>query len=344
LFLNVAEKSLNVKNSFDALTNTAFWEQYTMNIFQFSAAKNLYQMQIMRDMVYDENRKLKSFSQFQKDANEFLNVSNQTHLRVEYELASNGAIMADQWNRMYADRDINPYFVYVTRNDDRVRPEHADLNGKVFSFDSPAGQDIYPPNGWNCRCTIEPTNNNKGLLSESQAKSLLEKEVNNDFRYNVGRDGIFPSKKYSYGETLESVNRLNYFNFSSNIELKTINTVLYSKIQENILLNEWMQTAGSKHTDILFRNNEYKFNIFLSPETFNKLNKRGIENISHTIANPSEIWGTWIDENKQKDTKLIFLKTGKEKSYFVEVRDSKITDYGIVKYINRFRNGIKFLK
>ena len=45
-------------------------------------------------------------------------------------------------------------YEYVTVGDDRVRPEHAALEGVRLAKDSPRLDPIWPPNGWQCRCTM----------------------------------------------------------------------------------------------------------------------------------------------------------------------------------------------
>lgn len=48
-------------------------------------------------------------------------------------------------------------FEWQTAGDDRVRPEHEDLDGRVFTWASGAGPDgIYPGEEINCRCTSIP--------------------------------------------------------------------------------------------------------------------------------------------------------------------------------------------
>jgi SPP1 gp7 family putative phage head morphogenesis protein len=47
-----------------------------------------------------------------------------------------------------------PYWMYLTAQDSRVRPEHAALNGKIFAKADPIWLRMYPPFGWNCRCTV----------------------------------------------------------------------------------------------------------------------------------------------------------------------------------------------
>lgn len=47
-------------------------------------------------------------------------------------------------------------YEYVTVDDDRVRPEHAGLDGVILPKDDPFWTRNSPPNGWNCRCQRIP--------------------------------------------------------------------------------------------------------------------------------------------------------------------------------------------
>jgi phage putative head morphogenesis protein, SPP1 gp7 family len=66
-----------------------------------------------------------------------------------------------QQMRNVADR---PYWEYNAVMDNRTRPTHAALNGRVFRWDDPIWQTIYPPNGYNCRCWVR-------ALTEAQIKN-----------------------------------------------------------------------------------------------------------------------------------------------------------------------------
>ncbi len=45
-------------------------------------------------------------------------------------------------------------YQYVTVGDDRVRPEHAALEGTTAPKDSVIWKSTWPPNGWGCRCQV----------------------------------------------------------------------------------------------------------------------------------------------------------------------------------------------
>jgi SPP1 gp7 family putative phage head morphogenesis protein len=47
-----------------------------------------------------------------------------------------------------------PFWVYRTAGDDRVRPAHAALDGFAAKVGDPVWRRIYPPCGFNCRCTV----------------------------------------------------------------------------------------------------------------------------------------------------------------------------------------------
>jgi SPP1 gp7 family putative phage head morphogenesis protein len=45
-------------------------------------------------------------------------------------------------------------YEYVAIDDDRLRPAHAALNGTRLPKDDPRWREIWPPNGYNCRCEV----------------------------------------------------------------------------------------------------------------------------------------------------------------------------------------------
>jgi len=81
--------------------------------------------------------------------------SNPFHLRTNYDTAANAAYSAAQWQQIQELAEIFPFLRYVTMQDDKVREEHAPLDGLVFPVDDPFWLTYMPPNGYNCRCSVE---------------------------------------------------------------------------------------------------------------------------------------------------------------------------------------------
>ncbi len=75
-------------------------------------------------------------------------------LKLIYRQNLQTAYMAGRHRRQLAASRTHPYWMYVAVMDGRTRPSHAALNGRVFRWDDPIWQYLYPPNGWGCRCRI----------------------------------------------------------------------------------------------------------------------------------------------------------------------------------------------
>lgn len=60
---------------------------------------------------------------------------------------------AGRWESQVQD-STRPYWLYVAVRDSRTRPGHMQLHGQCFPASHPFWQSFYPPNGWNCRCSV----------------------------------------------------------------------------------------------------------------------------------------------------------------------------------------------
>lgn len=64
------------------------------------------------------------------------------------------AYMAGRYRQMMAVAADVPYWQYVAILDNRTRPAHRAMDGKVFKYDDPAWGAVFPPNGFRCRCRV----------------------------------------------------------------------------------------------------------------------------------------------------------------------------------------------
>lgn len=90
-------------------------------------------------------------------------------------------------------QELYPAWQYMTRNDSHVRPEHERLDGKIFLRDNPIWREIFPPNGWNCRCYVIPLMADEiagkpltGELMTAQEREDAVQEIDKNFRRNPG--------------------------------------------------------------------------------------------------------------------------------------------------------------
>lgn len=59
------------------------------------------------------------------------------------------------WAQINEVRHTRPYLRYSAIMDGRTRKQHADWHGTILDIDNPFWEYATPPNGWNCRCTIQ---------------------------------------------------------------------------------------------------------------------------------------------------------------------------------------------
>jgi SPP1 gp7 family putative phage head morphogenesis protein len=86
---------------------------------------------------------------------------------------------AGHWKQQMEVVDTRPYWQYVAVMDGRVRPAHAAMNGKVLPADDPFWQQNYPPNGFNCRCTVRSLStgemDREGLSVSNVKQNIFDK-------------------------------------------------------------------------------------------------------------------------------------------------------------------------
>lgn len=65
------------------------------------------------------------------------------------------AYSAGRYQQLMENVEFRPLWKYVAIIDGSTRPTHKALNGKIFRYDDPVWNHIYPPNDWSCRCSVQ---------------------------------------------------------------------------------------------------------------------------------------------------------------------------------------------
>ena len=167
-------------------------QRLTRSNYIFSGMKTFHELNEAFPSLLDENGNRKSFERFLNDVRKIDNTYNSNYLRAEYNFVHSSAQMAARWEEFAQDGD-RYNLQYRTAGDAKVRPEHADLNGVTLPMSDPFWKEFYPPNGWNCRCTVVQVRKSKYPTTDhDEAMSLGElatgKDTKGIFRFNSGKE------------------------------------------------------------------------------------------------------------------------------------------------------------
>lgn len=112
-------------------------------------------------------------------------------IKQNIDTAIKSSIAGARWNRVN-DPEIEGVYtawMYHTQKDERVRDEHAKLDGAVFDINDEEAAKIIPPVDWGCRCYEEYLTGAEAdsyeITTPNNVQELL-REVPEDFRYNPG--------------------------------------------------------------------------------------------------------------------------------------------------------------
>lgn len=172
------------------------------NAFVFSGFKTYHSLSEVGLALTDADGKVKPFDTFRDDVKAIDAKYNTNYLYAEYNHALHTSQMAVKWHDILADGDAYN-LQYQTAGDERVRSEHAALDGTVLPPSDDFWKSYLPPNGWNCRCTVVQVLRDDLPLSDPE-RAMAAGEACTDtpksrmFRYNAGHEmTIFP-KKHPY--------------------------------------------------------------------------------------------------------------------------------------------------
>lgn len=167
-------------------------QRLTRSNYIFSGLKTFHELNEAFPSLLDENGNKKTFERFLNDVRKIDETYNSNYLRAEYNFVQASAEMAAKWEGFMEDGD-HYYLQYRTQHDDKVRPEHASLDRVTLPPSDSFWESYYPPNGWNCRCTVvqvlkrkyEPTPHDEAM---SLGEDALQTDKKGIFRFNSGKE------------------------------------------------------------------------------------------------------------------------------------------------------------
>jgi len=76
-------------------------------------------------------------------------------LRTIFDANMRVSYAAGHWSHFERQKFTRPFLRYVAVQDGLTRPEHQKLHNLVLPIEDPFWEVFAPPNGWNCRCTLQ---------------------------------------------------------------------------------------------------------------------------------------------------------------------------------------------
>lgn len=170
----------------------AMRRRLTRSDYIFSGMKTFHELNEAFPSLLDENGNRKPFERFLNDVRKIDETYNGNYLRAEYNFVQSSAEMAARWEQFMEDGD-RYNLQYRTAADGKVRPTHAALHGVTLPITDPFWEEYYPPNGWNCRCTVVQVRKSKyPETPHDEAMALGEEALQKDskgiFHFNAGKE------------------------------------------------------------------------------------------------------------------------------------------------------------
>lgn len=281
------------------------------NLFEFSASKTESRLASMKELLIDPNTKQpRDFAQFRVECDKVMDKYNKHWLETEYNLSIAVGQNSAQYLRFMAEKDtITPLVKYQTVGDDAVRDSHRVLHGKIFNLNDKEAMDLFPPNGYGCRCEMVQYLGNKKAEKGADLKAKLylsdPKFKNSQFEINRGDLKQVFTKKQFYSDIKglpEKINKMTFDKYGLP-KWEDIKDQLKPIKMDNIItgdnINELFKPYKDKDymgfEDYLGRKitlDKNTFDIHTKGHYLNNKEKRHqlFPHIEDVLKNPDEVW------------------------------------------------------
>lgn len=126
-------------------------------------------------------------------------------LKTIYRTNLQTAYQAGRYQQQLDNAEARPYWQYIAIRDSVTRPSHRKFHGRVFRYDDPIWQSLYPPNDWGCRCRVralsEAQVKRMGLTVENSNGKLITEPVDAGTNQRTGEVYIKDVTRYDDGKT-----------------------------------------------------------------------------------------------------------------------------------------------
>ena len=125
----------------DALANGTTFDTFRKELKPKLQEQGWWGKKLMTDPLTGEERLV------QLGSTRRLNTIYQTNLKT--------SLSAGRWERIQRTKKTRPYLRYIAIIDSKTRDKHRQWHDIILPVDHPFWEQFYPPNGWNCRCSVQ---------------------------------------------------------------------------------------------------------------------------------------------------------------------------------------------
>ena len=198
------------------------------NLFEFSASKTESRLASMKELLIDpKTQQVRDFASFRVECDKVMEKYNKNWLESEYNLSIAVGQNSAQYLRFMAEKDSVTSFVqYQTVGDEKVRDTHQRLNGKIFNLNDKEAMDLYPPNGYGCRCEmVQYLGDAKGKVSkgkDEKANLYIQDPRFKDSQFEINRGDLKQvfTKKQFYSDIKGLPEKLNQMTFDKYLDFE----------------------------------------------------------------------------------------------------------------------------
>lgn len=131
------------------------------------------------------------------DPNKIVQLGSPARLKLIYRVNSSVAYNSQRYKSQWANRESRPYWWYQQLQRETKRKSHEKFHNKVFLATDPIWDKIYPPNGWNCMCSVRALTRSefeerKLKLYDGSQFDFDDKIIPEEWQYNPGKTAFKP--------------------------------------------------------------------------------------------------------------------------------------------------------
>jgi SPP1 gp7 family putative phage head morphogenesis protein len=170
------------KTAVDAGKYAGMSRRERLRAFSVTCQASVAQLEGVRDALGAVYRRGGTFHDFRKAVREgsIPGVGSLPDYRLENVFRTNvmGAYGRGRYLEQQETADVFPYLMYDAVDDSATRPNHRALDGLIVEAGSAEANRIYPPNGFQCRCTMRALTRRqaeaRGIPSREAVKALID--------------------------------------------------------------------------------------------------------------------------------------------------------------------------